>query len=112
MQLVRTSFERMLALTLLTAFAACDSGSQQAEVDEVVADEPTEPAVVADASAISRVGNEIFVSEDPDAFSPGVPVGARFPNIRALYQGEEITSIDRFIGDRGAVFIAVRSVNW
>lgn len=61
---------------------------------------------------VSPVGNEIFVTEDPDAFDPGIPVGDRFPDIRARFQGEEITSIDRFIRDKGAVFIAARSVNW
>ena len=58
------------------------------------------------------VTSGMFVSEDMDAFSPGLPIGARFPSIRALYQGEEITSIDRFMGERGAVFVAVRSADW
>lgn len=54
----------------------------------------------------------MFVAEDPDAFSPGLPVGARFPAIRALYQGREIAGIDQFMGARGAVFVAVRSADW
>ena len=58
------------------------------------------------------VTSGMFVAEDPDAFSPGLPVGARFPAIRALYQGEEITGIDQFMGERGAVFVAVRSADW
>ena len=58
------------------------------------------------------VTGDMFVAEDPDAFSPGLPIGARFPTIRALYQGEEITGIDQFIGARGAVFVAVRSADW
>ena len=58
------------------------------------------------------LAGDMFVSEDTDTFSPGLPVGARFPAIRALYQGQEITSIDRFIGARGAVFVAVRSADW
>ena len=58
------------------------------------------------------VTSGMFVAEDPDAFSPGLPVGARFPAIRALYQGQEITGIDQFMGERGAVFVAVRSADW
>ncbi len=58
------------------------------------------------------VTSGMFVSEDTDTFSPGLPIGARFPAIRALYQGQEITSIDRFMGERGAVFVAVRSADW
>ena len=54
----------------------------------------------------------MFVAEDPDTFSPGLPVGARFPAIRAIYQGREITGIDPFMGARGAVFVAVRSADW
>jgi hypothetical protein len=47
-----------------------------------------------------------------DSFDPGLPNGAEFPPIRALYQGEEITDIDQFIRDKGAVFLANRSVDW
>ncbi len=54
----------------------------------------------------------MFVSEDTDGFSPGLPIGARFPAIRALYMGQEITSIEQFMGARGAVFVAVRSADW
>jgi hypothetical protein len=43
---------------------------------------------------------------------PSLPVGAQIPPIRALYQGEEITDIDQFIRDKGAVFLANRSVDW
>ena len=58
------------------------------------------------------VTSGMFVSEDTDVFSPGLPIGARFPSIRALYMGREISSIDRFMGERGAVFVAVRSADW
>ena len=58
------------------------------------------------------VTSGMFVSEDTDVFSPGLPIGARFPSIRALYMGQEITSIDQFMGERGAVFVAVRSADW
>ena len=55
---------------------------------------------------------EIFLEEDTDTFDPGLPIGAPFPAIRALYQGREISRIDEFFGDRGLVFFAVRSVDW
>ena len=58
------------------------------------------------------VASGMFVSEDTDTFSPGLPISARFPSIRALYQDQEINSIDRFMGARGAVFVAVRSADW
>ena len=56
--------------------------------------------------------DDVFISEDTDDFDPGLPIGAAFPPIRALYQGQEITAIDQFIRDKGAVFIANRSVDW
>lgn len=55
---------------------------------------------------------DIFVPADTDAFDPGLPVGARLPQIRALYQGQEITDIDEFMGPKGAVLFANRSVDW
>ena len=54
----------------------------------------------------------MFVSSDTDSFDPGLPIGAQFPAIRALYQGQEITGIDQFIRDKGAVLLANRSVDW
>ena len=56
--------------------------------------------------------DNMFIAEDTDGFDPGVAIGTQFPSIRALYEGEEISSIDRFMGDKGAVFIANRSANW
>ena len=57
------------------------------------------------------LGN-IFVHGDTDSFDPGLPIGAQFPSIRALYQGKEITDIDQFMGEKGVVFFANRSVDW
>jgi len=54
----------------------------------------------------------MFLNEDTDNFDPGVPVGIQFPMIRARYEGEEITSIDKFHGDKGLIFLAVRSADW
>ncbi len=59
-----------------------------------------------------RITANMFVSSDTDSFDPGLPIGAQFPAIRVLYQGQEITGIDQFIRDKGAVFIANRSVDW
>ena len=56
--------------------------------------------------------SEIFLDEDTDSFDPGLPIGAEFPAIRALFQGREIDGIDEFMGDRGLAFFALRSVDW
>ena len=55
---------------------------------------------------------DMFVPADTDSFDPGLPVHARFPSIRALYNGQEITGINQFVRDKGAIFIANRSVDW
>lgn len=55
---------------------------------------------------------DVLISEDTDSFDPGLPVGAKFPPIRAFYQGQEVTDIDQFIRDKGAVFLVNRSVDW
>ena len=56
--------------------------------------------------------DEMFIAADTDGFDPGLAIGEQFPTIRALYEGEEITSIDSFMGERGAIFIANRSADW
>jgi hypothetical protein len=62
-------------------------------------------------AAAQNVG-DIFVPEDTDSFDPGLPIGARFPPIRALYRGAQITDVTRFMGEKGAVFFANRSTDW
>ena len=54
----------------------------------------------------------MFITEDSDSFDPGLAVGAPFPAIRASYQGREITDIDQFIQDKGAIVVANRSADW
>ena len=56
--------------------------------------------------------DNMFIAEDTDGYDPGLAIGAQFPSIRALYQGEEISSIDGFMGEKGAIFIANRSADW
>ena len=56
--------------------------------------------------------DDVFIDADTDDFDRGMPIGADFPSIRALYQGQEISDIDQFIRDKGAIFIANRSVDW
>ena len=55
---------------------------------------------------------DMYVAADTDNFDPGLAIGEYFPNIKAQYQGQEITSVDRFIHDKGMVFIANRSADW
>lgn len=111
MKLIQKLSERILAVMLVSSLAACGPSSQQAQVEEPGAAEPAESAPSQSAPAEDRFAN-MFVTEVTESFNPGVQVGTRFPAIRAMYQGEEITTIDRFIRDKGAIFIAMRSVDW
>lgn len=56
--------------------------------------------------------DNMFLDEDTDQFDPGLPIGAQFPAIRAIYEGQEIDNIEQFFGDKGAIFLANRSVDW
>jgi hypothetical protein len=111
--------DRLVALMLFSSLAACGPSSQPSSPEETGSAQSTESM-----SSENDAGNgnnaekmpdrfaNMFVSEVTDTFNPGLQIGARFPAIRALYQGEEITTIDRFVHDRGAIFIAARSVDW
>lgn len=61
---------------------------------------------------VDQVTKDMFVAEDTDNFDPGPAVGAEFPTIKALYQGEEVSSISEFAGSNGTIFIASRSLDW
>lgn len=113
MELVQTWFGRGLALLLILPIAACEQGVQESQTATPAAEEAVveEPAMPEPAAVEDRFAN-MFVSEVTDSFNPGLQVGESFPAIRAIYQGEEIANIDRFIKDKGAVFIAMRSVDW
>ena len=54
----------------------------------------------------------MFVSADTDSFDPGLAIGDQFPPLMAMYQGETISDMGQFIGDKGMIFIANRSVDW
>ena len=82
------------AIVVVAAVGICVAQEQPSE-----AAEPMVPA-------------NMFIADDTDDFDRGLPIGAQFPAIRALYQGDEITGIDQFIRDKGAIFIANRSVDW
>lgn len=62
--------------------------------------------------AMSLITKDMFVGEDNDTFNPGVAVGQFFPAIKALHNGEIISSTVPFIRDKGMVFIANRSASW
>ena len=123
MKSTQTRLERILALALISSLSACGPGEQPAQVEEPVVAESTEPVMMADAQEaavpempefldISGRFGDMFITEITDDFNPGLQVGDQFPAIRAMYEGEEITEIDRFIRDKGAIFIAARSVDW
>ena len=107
-------FHRLLAATFVVTLAACGEGVQQ-EAPSVAA-EPEAPAEAPAAAPASSTLEErlanMYVSEVTDTFNPGMQIGSRFPAIRAMYEGEEILTIDRFIKDRGMIFMANRSVDW
>ena len=56
--------------------------------------------------------SDMFVEADTDAFDPGLAIGDIFPPILALYQGQEVRDVRRFVHDKGMVFIANRSADW
>lgn len=111
MKLIQKLSDRILAVMLVSSLAACGPGTQQAQVEEPDAAEPAASAPNQSAPPEDRFAN-MFVTDVTDSFNPGVQVGTQFPAIRAMYQGEEIKNIDRFIRDKGAIFIAMRSVDW
>jgi peroxiredoxin len=62
--------------------------------------------------AFARLTQDMFVTVDNDGFDPGPALGSHFPGLRALYQGREISLIDKFAGTNGTLFVASRSLDW
>ena len=54
----------------------------------------------------------MFVDADNDAFNPGIDTGEDFPLLMAVYQGQTVSDLRSFVGDKGMIFIASRSVDW
>ena len=120
MTFVTEKSERFLAILLTLALGGCSPAEPPVADEPDASVQPAEPMADAQqevsgaeesAPEPDRFAN-MFVSEVTHDFNPGLPIGAQFPAIRALFEGEEIMSIDRFIRDRGAIFIAARSVDW
>ncbi|MFK7975532.1 MAG: hypothetical protein AB8C02_05315 [Halioglobus sp.] len=63
-------------------------------------------------TAQQAITKDMFIAADADTFDPGLAIGAIFPPIRAIHQGEQISSIENFSGDKGLLFIANRSASW
>ena len=59
-----------------------------------------------------RMTADMFVAGDDDAYDPGVSVGESFPAILATRDGAQVTSVAEFMGERGMIFMANRSVDW
>jgi hypothetical protein len=59
-----------------------------------------------------QLTSDMFVAKDGDAFDPGLPIGARFPSFSARLNAMPVTDVSRLVGDKGMIFIAVRSVDW
>jgi hypothetical protein len=64
------------------------------------------------AALADQLTADMFVAEDLDGFDPGPAVGSVFPAIRASHGGTVVTGIDAFMGQRGLLFFANRSVDW
>jgi hypothetical protein len=116
---IKMRFDRLLALTLISSLVACGPSSQPSPTEKTASAQPAESMSIENDAGNGNKGSKMparlanmFVSEVTDTFNPGLQIGAHFPTIRALYRGEEITTVDRFIHDRGAIFIAARSVDW
>lgn len=62
--------------------------------------------------ALAQLKKDMFVAADADAFEPGVRTGEAFPEIKAIHNGEKITSVESFARDKGMIFIANRSASW
>ena len=56
--------------------------------------------------------DNMFLEADTDNFDPGLSIGEQFPAIRAIYNGQEITNPEQFMGERGLALFAVRSADW
>ena len=56
--------------------------------------------------------DEMFVSADTDAFDKGPELGSSLPQIKALYQGQEISSLTPLAGANGTVIVINRSLEW
>ncbi len=64
------------------------------------------------ATLKDQITRDMFVPADNDIYDPGLPVGTTFPPINARLDGIVVNSVNRFIGDKGMIFIASRSVDW
>lgn len=62
--------------------------------------------------AMTKLTEDMFVAEDADAFDPGLPVGASLPTLRAQYATQEVVELEQFMGERGLLLFANRSVEW
>lgn len=61
---------------------------------------------------IKVVTSDTFIAADTDSFDPGLAVGKPFPNIKAVYQDQEVVSVSGFAYNKGMVFVANRSADW
>lgn len=62
--------------------------------------------------AQKAITKDMFIAADSDTFDAGVAIGSTFPAIKALHQGQQVTSLTSFPADKGTLFIANRSASW
>ena len=123
MNSIRKWHSRLLAMALISFLVACGPAEEQAQPEEPAAEqtgdsqgvpvtEATEVPAMPEFLEVSGRFADMFITDITSDFNPGLQIGDQFPAIRAMFDGEEITSIDRFIRDKGAIFIAMRSADW
>jgi hypothetical protein len=116
MTFIKEQTGRLLAVSLAIFLVSCGPAEQPVPASSVVSEQseeqPEEVAATEESTPEPDRFANMFISEVTHDFNPGLPIGAQFPAIRALFEGEEILTIDRFIRDRGAIFIAARSTDW
>ena len=64
------------------------------------------------AVASGLITADMYVDADTDTFDPGLPVGARFPEIKALSLGKQMNDVRPFSRDKGLIVVANRSADW
>ncbi len=62
--------------------------------------------------ALEQFTADMFVSASQPQRSLGPAVGSRFPGLRALHEGQEVTLLDSFAGANGTLLVASRSLVW
>jgi hypothetical protein len=64
------------------------------------------------AIAADLLTGNMFVDAEAATLEVGIPVGERFPEIRAVHEDRTVTDVAEFLGPNGLVLMANRSAVW